>query len=390
MQGINTEIQQYTALGFDTLPLEPGTKKAWSKGWPRLSPEQMWQGAPDNANVGIRAGGPAQLAVIDCDDKEIPGTFQNIQNWLTGLGYEPGTYPLVQTASRIGYHAYFQFRDRLPKSYKVISTDFGAGEFRCGSGAYVVAPPSVVAENPYSLVSGDFARLPLLGLQDVETLLGIKVTLAGHQKTKNVKQTGYIPRNTLALLNGQGLERYETCSHAEQAILVGLVNAGFSFDDALGILTKYPGAAKFQEEFIVSPVNAVRRLRLSFDNAFDYATNNESKPRQYAEQARKWGLTHVWRGGTGTYDKKVYIAHTSIAYNACKYVYGASARDLSLAMKASMSPEACMNATKRLIEAGLLLLVKEAVGGYSHLYKLIVPNSDTPTQEERGSVKVWD
>nr|MBC8508212.1 hypothetical protein [Chloroflexota bacterium] len=47
MQDVRAVLKQYAELGFDTLPLEPGTKRARLKGWPRLTPEQMWQDAPE-------------------------------------------------------------------------------------------------------------------------------------------------------------------------------------------------------------------------------------------------------------------------------------------------------------------------------------------------------
>ena len=58
---------QYENLGFDTVPLAPDSKKAYTYGWEKRSSHRLWSKTPARANIGIRGGGFAQVAFIDCD-----------------------------------------------------------------------------------------------------------------------------------------------------------------------------------------------------------------------------------------------------------------------------------------------------------------------------------
>ena len=364
MQAVNEAIEQYFALGFDTLPLRPGTKQALSRGWQRLPPEKMWNEAPDSANLGIRAGGRSHLAVIDCDEKNKPGTFQNFQNWLAGLGYQPGDYPLIQTASGDGRHIYVTFSGGLTGNFQIVSEAFGAGEFRYGPGAYVVAPPSFVGDIAYSLLAGDFRQLPTLTRADVMQFL-IKEPVDNGQIVQDFRSNPHIPRRTLALRIGKGLERYSSRSEADQAIITGLVNAGFDFDGVLHLFSKYQSAGKFRSK---SGKSALDYLRRSFDTAREYANSKESQGRQATQAVIEWAKTHPWPGKTGQYDKLVFIAHATIAYKAGRLEYNASARQLADIV--GISPEAAMNATRRLCEVGLLELVREWVADCANIYRI--------------------
>jgi len=364
MQTVRAAIEQYTHLGFDTLPLQPGSKKARLKGWPRIPPTQMWQGAPQDANIGVRAGGPAQVAIIDCDEKNGPGTLHRFQNWLDSLGYQPGDYPLIRTASGDGRHIYVTFTGELAGNFGIVSESFGAGEFRYGPGAYVVAPPSMVQGNTYNLLAGDFRCLPALDNADVLQFLN-KQPVDNKQAEQSCRLYPRIPRRTLALLNGKGFERYLSRSEADQAIITGLVNAGFDFDGVLRQFTKYPCTGRFQAE---SSKSALDYLRRSYDSACEYATSNESKGRQVAQAVLEWAKARPWPGKTGHYDKMVFIAHATIAYKAGRLEYNAASRQL--ADMAGISPEAAMNATRRLCETGLLDLVREWVADCANTYRL--------------------
>ena len=143
----------YAELGFDTIPLPPNSKQAVIGAWQSRSSNDMWSTTPRDFNVGIRCGGRANLAVIDCDEKEQLGTFENAQAMLTGFGYLPNEYPVVQTDSGIGRHIYITMAEPIQGNYNHLSPEMGAGEFRFGTGAYVVAPPSIV-DNPYELIAG--------------------------------------------------------------------------------------------------------------------------------------------------------------------------------------------------------------------------------------------
>ena len=154
----------YTKLGFDPIPLIRGSKRPLRKGWQIQPPEVMWRVAPIDANLGLRGGGQVNAAFIDCDDKKVPGTFSNAQMWLEGLGFVSGDYPLVKTASGSGRHIYFSLDGSIEGNSYALSQEFGAGELRFGSGAYVVAPPSNVDCQEYQLLDGDYQNLPTIAV----------------------------------------------------------------------------------------------------------------------------------------------------------------------------------------------------------------------------------
>ena len=100
---VDVARKQYEDMGFDTLPVIGGGKKPIAHAWQSRLPYRLWQNAPENSNIGIRGGGLANVAFIDCDESR---TFESVTNHLTGLGYRNDSYPAVQTASGEGRHVY--------------------------------------------------------------------------------------------------------------------------------------------------------------------------------------------------------------------------------------------------------------------------------------------
>ena len=128
-------------------------------------------------------GGEVNLAVIDCDDTKQPGTSGNIQQCLSGLGYLPGDYPVVQTASGVGRHYYFSFSGGLDGNFCNISSEYGMGEIRYGNGACVAAPPSEITDQgEYTFIDGDLRQLPHITTTDILQI-----------STKNEVTFGYSP-----------------------------------------------------------------------------------------------------------------------------------------------------------------------------------------------------
>src|SRR5690242_3705761 len=78
--------EQYTSLGFEAIPLKPLSKLPLVWGWQNREPLHQWYRAPQDSNIGLRAGNGK--AFIDCDDKNHPGTFENVVRWLDGLGHK--------------------------------------------------------------------------------------------------------------------------------------------------------------------------------------------------------------------------------------------------------------------------------------------------------------
>lgn len=381
---IYDEIQQalifYSSLGFDALPLTPNSKKCKIKGWQNGDPEEMWKQAEEGANIGIRAGGKARVAILDFDDKEQPGTSKNGLRWLSGLGLDPGDYPLVKTASGVGSHVYVRLEEFLEGAYLRFSDEFGAGEFRYGEGAYVVAPPSIVNGKKYQVLSGSFENIPTLMLQDLSQIVDLPKTAlpfeVTHLQQNKVKR---IPKSTLALLKGIGVEKYHSRSEAEQAILTGLVNKGFTYEETLQLFIEFPAAGKFKGLHYENPSRATSWLRRSFGEATRYTRAQESRPRQLARYAKEWAQTKAWPGNSGLYDQIVFIAHTEIAFQAGRYEYAASARDLAKITR--LTAEACSAATRRLCEAGLLKITREWVAERATRYQI---ESQSLTLPHRG------
>lgn len=366
MTGFTSNIdlakQYYADLNFDTIPLLLGSKQAEVANWQNQSSFSLWQGVNADCNLAIRCGGKAKLAVIDCDEKEKPGTFDNVQRYLEGLGYLPSDYTVVQTASVIGKHIYITLTESFDGSFTNLSPEFGAGEFRYGKGAYVVAPPSVVV-NPYSLISGDFRHLPKLKTNEIE---GIANLVEKKERIEN----GPISRFGWRLLRGDvnSIKRYRSRSEADQALLSSLVNTGFEFDDIFRLFKSNPTSGKFHELQSRNPRNAATYLRTSFYKAKQWTSTNISNGRKRAYQARHWANTNRWSGRTGVTDNAVFLAHVEIAERCGKLSYGASCREL--AELANTSHMTAAKATKRLRAQGFLQLEVKAVATYSNIYRL--------------------
>ena len=88
----NTAHRQFLDADYSPIPLIPLRKRALAKAWQTKPTLTQWRNVPGNVNIGLRAGNGH--AFIDCDDKNKQGTSDNVFNWLAGLGYERGSYPI--------------------------------------------------------------------------------------------------------------------------------------------------------------------------------------------------------------------------------------------------------------------------------------------------------
>ena len=351
----------YDALGFDTLPLKPGDKKAFVYAWQKRLPYRLWRNAPENANIGIRGGGLASVAFIDCDESR---TFENVTNWLAGLGYCNDSYPIIQTASVEGRHVYISLAGALSGDHRRLSNEIGDGEFRYGAGAFVVAPPSLVnGGGEYSLISGDYSIRPTLAVKDLLPILGNCETVTERKLT--------LSRKALALLHGRNIENYISRSEAEQSLIASLVNSGYSFGNVLDFFNRYPCAGKYTELKAKNPKNAERWLQHSFNEAVQWTKTHESKARQVAKSAIAWAESRAWPGRTGAVDRLVLLAHLQIAYRAGRLTWAAACRDL--ADMAGISRMTATNATHRLCKVGLIALDTPATVDCPNVYRLDIP-----------------
>ncbi len=348
---------EYAELKFDSIPLIPGSKKAFAHSWQIRTPYRLWQNAPNGANIGIRGGGLAKVAMIDCDDLR---AFENVTNWFSGLGYHAGDYPIVQTASGAGRHIYTRFAGGLAGDWRVLSKEIGAGEFRFGMGSYVVAPPSVIKDGgEYILISGSFANLPNLDLIDALKIVGNQENQEASKRT--------IPRKAVTMLNGKGFDAYKTKSEAEQALIAILINAGFAFTDVLDLFNRHPCAGKYAEMKVQNANSAEFWLSRSYSEAAQWAETHESKARKTARTAIEWAEFNPWPGRTGAVDWKIFLAHANIAFKAGRTIYAAACRDL--AEWAAVSHTTATRSTHRLCKSSLLVLETPATVDSASQYR---------------------
>jgi hypothetical protein len=364
----------YDALGLDTLPLAPGGKNAIRQRWQERDSLRLWQNAPQGANIGIRAGGVAHVAFIDCDDKNAPGTFETVANYLTGLGVSH--YPIVETASGVGRHIYITFGGGLNGDARNLAAEVGAGEFRFGPGAYVVAPPSTITGgSEYRLLSGNLHNMPALALGDILPILGSQDTTPARKN---------IPRPAMALLHGKNAEGYPSRSEAEQALILSLVNAGFECAEVLDLFNRHPCAGKYAELKADNPRNAERWLNHSYRQAVEFA-KNESPARRTISAAFAWADSAPWPGRTGAVDRAIFTAHLSIAHKAGRLNWAASCRNL--AELAGVSSKTATNANKRLFDADLIALEESATVESANIFRLamqldkLTHSLNTPCEE---------
>ena len=369
MQAIIKELQSaqtnYRNIGFDIFPIVPGAKSPpLISYWSKNQLDGVWDNVPQNANIAIRCGGKSHVAVLDCDDKNAWGTYEKTIGYLRGLGFNPESLPIVQTASGIGRHIYFTLDKVVPGNYTTITKEVGAGEFRYGPGAYVLAPPSYVTNcEVYHLLSGDITNPPKIRWQDISPIL------YDSEVNNSSKYNGPpISRFAKRLLNADMLEIYDSRSEMECALMCSLINKGWGYPGIQELFLKFPCGGKFQEKLAQNRRQAFHYLKLTYDNAKQWTNNNLSEGRQLAEDAIKWALNRAWKGRTGAYDRDIFLAHAQIAYRCGKVIYAASCREL--AEIANISHMAATNGSKRLIRYGYIHLAKPAVANLANMYRL--------------------
>ena len=355
-------VKYYQDLGLAVIPLIPLSKKALVVGWQKKPSDEQWVSAPENANIGLRCGGISAFCVIDSDDKK-KATWNTIQNFLWGLGLEPGSYPVISTPNQ-GRHAYFFLDGKLDGNYCLLNPEAGTGEFRFGEGAYVVAPPSLLSIGTYRLIDGDIEHIPIIVARDILPVLAKPYADKCNHEEKRRKPS----RFALRLLHGYGVENYPSRSEAEQALLVSLINKGFSFEEALDLFNRYPCAGKYSELRKENTYNARRWLNHSYSEAKQWANRNESYGRRNAREAITWAESIPWPGKTGSVDRLVFIAHAQISYRVGQTSYTASSRELG--ELAGVSFRTASLASIRLCNKGLLVLETPAVAEYANIYRM--------------------
>lgn len=317
---------------------------------------------------------------LDADDVE---TWETARRYLAGLGYMPdGDYPLVATASGTGRHVYMTLADSIGGDWKRLRRTFGNGELRFGSGSYIVGVGSVVNGREYTMLAGDPRQLPRMERADLRELADIDAD-AGPALRPSVPG---IPRGAAALLAGRHVERYQTRSEAEMALITGLVNSGHDFGGVLVLFQTHPCAGKYAElRETRGDREALRWLRRSYDAAARWAEAHESEGRKVARTALAWAQSVAWPGRTGNSDKATFRAHCAIAWRSARLTYQAGTREI--AELASVAFVTAHKANHRLQDAGLVRCEKTNVGTLATMYALgDVRSYITPSQINREGV----
>lgn len=368
-EGVFSAKKYYADLGFDTLPLSAGSKICHVEKWQIISPNEAWLHAPSDSNIGIRCGGKRHFAVIDCDEKNKVGTFENIKNYLAGLGYDDKKFPVIQTASGIGRQIYCTLTDSIPGDYHNLSPQFGCGEFRFGEGAYVVAPPSIVNHSGvYELLQGNLSYLPEIEFSAISDILKVSTSPDRYEDSKKILKYPKLTRKQKYMLNGYGIQEYDSKSEFEIALIVSLVNTGWDWNGILYLFNNNKCGGKYSELNSEDRKQAYHYLRLSYENACQWAENNISEGRQRAMNAEAWALSRSWPGRGGSTDRDVFLAHVQIAKESGKVIYHADCR--TLAEFANTTSRTAARANRRLVKAGLLNLEKASVGDCAAQYSL--------------------
>lgn len=352
---MNTDIERrkFMEAGYSCIPLKQLSKYPLVNAWPTKPTLTQWKTATEGSNVGLRAGNGK--AFIDCDNKNEPGTSDNVFNWLAGLGYNRGDYPIVQTPSMggIGRHVYVNFTGSLMNSKRNFTKNMGMGEFRFGPGAYVATFPSILADGgEYKLIEGDIARLPVLDLKDISKLIDI------NESAIEKKRNPTMSHLAKAICAGVKLDKYVSNSEAEGALVLSLINIGYDYESIKYVFNSNPCMGHYKGKHgDKSSAEANRWLYMTYQNMLAYS-KKESPARR---QIKEWILLAKASAWSNVTDKNVLLAHLKIAYMAGRYNYHASAR--TVALGAHASTVAASKSTKRIIsKTGILSVDKTGKG----------------------------
>jgi hypothetical protein len=339
--------KQFINLGFDAIPLKSKSKDPIAYNWQTQLTFTQWHNAPQDANIGLRAGGGHVF--IDCDDKTIPGTYSNVTRWLDGLGYHEGDYPVVQTPSHVGRHVYATLTGALLGNWQKINSQMGAGELRYGPGAQVGTFPSVIASaGEYKLISGDIAHLPALDLHDITALIDPNKATEAPKKVT-------LSATAKAMVLGKGLDRYNNDrSAAECGLVLSLINSGFAYAEIKRVFDKYSCFGHYAEHKSESLQEGERWLYRTYRAALEFS-QHESDTRKMLAQLQDLARVAAWKNPS---DRNLFITMAAIGYKAGRYTFAAGVRDLALG--AGVSTATASAGTSRLIEKGVV--TKEADG----------------------------
>lgn len=352
--------EEYRAAGIApivTLPYSKVCPLEW-KDYQIVGPtddelEAMFSSSND-LNVALICGTPSgNLCGVDC---ETPKTFQETLERLDRVRLTDTWIDKTPRGGRVWLRSPVPLRSQKGKDIELL-----------GALKYGLTYPSRFGDKQYTRLHHppSILAIPALDLLR-EALPWLTPTEAPALPQKR------LPRTARRLLNGRGIERYDSRSEAEQAIVSSLFNRGFEFAEVLALFRNSKATGRLAE---MAEADAIRHLRMMFNEAREFY-RTESPYRTAARNALFWAASTPWPGKTGSIDRAVFSAHASLAFISAKPDYGASTRDL--AEHAACQRSTAQRATRRLRAAGLIELTKPFTYLFSNRYALTA-------SEEKGN-----
>lgn len=245
-----------------------------------------------------------------------------------------------------------------PKSFKAEGFELRA------QGQFILLPPSIHPQG----ATYRFLHRPasIFRVPSLEALDWLKLEPAPQHKQ--------IPRKAWQILRGDTYDRYATRSEAEQAVVTTLFNAGFSFNETLGVFRTYP-PPKFAEIEREDTEAAIKWLNVCFEAARTWCLS-DSPTRRWARIVQAAAESTPWPGKTGSTNRAVFLAHTNLAHRSGQQTYHASTRDI--AEIAGVGRKTATKASRRLEKAGFLELIQPASFTYANRYRLPEKTNKAP------------
>jgi len=373
-------VEDLTALGYDPIPIVPGSKQPARQAWPTLPPSEQWQSASPDCNLALRHGGALRLASIEAE-RDRPEAIPALRRFLAGLGYDWQSYAANRTA-HAGERYFFALLDAPPGDSRKLAADVGGGELRFGNGAQTLIPPSVLTDGGrYEMIGGGWdGELPKLLWADLVDLLAdprrrdepmpevTPTTASAFALALEAAEAEIadLPRSVYALLQGKNA-RTDYASTEEQRILAILVNAGKSFDACLLLFQRYECFGHFRKAYAKNPSRAIEDLRISYDAARQWTLTPSGTVTELAAAIARLEA-QPFTGRTGAVDTAVLLSHLRIAHDAGVNTYAASMR--RVAELAGVSRKCAERAAERLIEAGQIAVSRKPTPELATEYRL--------------------
>jgi len=315
----------YESLGLVTIPLI-GKSPLDPVSWKTISPEVQWlnAGRDFNGNIGIVMG--KGLAVIDADDLE---TANAISHQLNSMGI-----PHIRVSTPRGVHFYLLVKG-IPSEFNVskLRKDMYRGELRARN-CYVVAPCSQVNGISYRWEKGVPEDLKSLSVVDWKDLLWLI------QETPTVRPIAELPirllyrempRRAKALLQalssrmkGESVDKYQSRSEAEAAVIAILILAGWSFEQILNAFEEWSPGKYHEIKGGSRQKYFVRTYHRVLSKIADHPTRHRL--------AKLWQAVFTnpyWRGANGYLRRDTYLGLIAIGWQFGSLTVGASERDLA-------------------------------------------------------------